>query len=60
MTALHVVPETEEAEAVIDKLIASGADIDKKNDDGKTPLASAEASDRSRVAELLRARGATV
>ena len=60
MTALHVVPETEDAEAVIDKLIASGADIDKKNDDGKTPLASAEASDRSRVAELLRARGATV
>ncbi|HAA78652.1 TPA: hypothetical protein DCE37_26440 [Candidatus Latescibacteria bacterium] len=60
MTALHIVPETEDTGAVIDKLLACGADIDKKNDDGKTPLVSGEASERTRVAELLRTRGSSV
>ncbi len=48
----------ERGAAVIDLLLAHGADLDASDADGKTPLAAALERDDDEVAELLRERGA--
>ncbi len=58
-TPLHMVcGRTPHAAEIIDLLLSKGADLNAKNDDGKTPLAAQDEPDDDVIVELFKARGA--
>lgn len=58
-TALHMVAgHTAEPAPMIDLLLEAGADINARNNEGKTPLGVQDEPEDALIVELLRARGA--
>ncbi len=59
-TPLHMVcGQTPHAAEIIDLLLSKGADLNAKNNDGKTPLSAQEEPDDDVIVELLKARAAS-
>jgi len=58
VTALHWVAMNKNSTGFLELLIATGADVNAKTNDGKTPLAIALERGHAKVADLLRKHGA--